>query len=167
MSNHIILKTIHGSKLYGLSHADSDHDIFIVRAGPGKAIQSVRDGIDRTEMGLDRFLQLVYSGSHQSCEALFSDEAEIHPAYKPMFRSIYLTSPDVSHKYRRTIKKFVFGDLKKRRHAVRLALNLKSIEIHGQFNPTLSDEQVKIVNAYAGNFQGDALFDKLMERALQ
>lgn len=155
----VILETVHGSHLYGLAHPGSDHDLFRVVYKRRKALVRFDGHEDHREFGLDKFLEYVYTGSHQSCEALFSPVAYIHPYYAPMFRSMRVTGSTVSSAYRRTIRAFSFGDEKKRRHAVRLALNLRDIQRCGRFNPRLSEQQRATVLSLASALSGDELFD--------
>lgn len=91
MPNAIILETVHGSHLYGLNHAGSDRDSFRVVAGSGRTIQRITGEDDITQMPLNRFLENVFHGSHQSCEALFSPLATIDPQYAPYFEGIRVT----------------------------------------------------------------------------
>jgi mono/diheme cytochrome c family protein len=55
--------------------------------------------------------------------------------------------------YYRTIRNFWEGDLKRRRHAVRLLLNLREAMGGGErrFNPTLTPEQIEYINWYVKN----------------
>lgn len=156
----VILETIHGSRLYGLAHEDSDEDVFKVVAHRNKALVSCRDGLDYREFSLHKFLEYVYNGSHQSCEALFSPVAYVHPFYEPMFRQMRVTGGTAFSAYRRTIRAFSHGDFKKRRHAVRLGLNLSELRAKGRFNPRLNASELSIVNDWAERYEGVELFDK-------
>jgi len=155
----VILDTIHGSRLYGLAHADSDHDIFRVVYIRRKALVRCRDGLDYREFGFDKFLEYVYNGSHQSCEALFSPVAVLDDRFAPMLRGMRVGGTEAHSAYRRAIKAFAHGDLKKRRHAVRLGLNLASIRATGRFNPRLSEAEIHTVRCMADRYEGDELFD--------
>lgn len=158
-----ILETVHGSYLYGLDHADSDEDLFRVVARRTKpkvhVYQRGNKQLDFTEFGLDDFLKNIYHGSPQSIEALFSPYAYMHPAYESMFRNMRVMGSGTHAAYRRTIKKFAYGDLKQRRHAVRLGYNLSELRRVGRFNPVLTDNQVIMVRAMAKVFEGDKLYD--------
>lgn len=154
-----ILVTIHGSHLYGLNHADSDLDFFRVVASRPRARVFVRGGFDYVEFGLDQYMENVFNGSHQSVEAMFSPLAYIHPQYRPMFDNIRVTGADAFARYRRTIHSFSHGDLKKRRHAVRLGFNLASLQETGRFNPVMTlDERYKAV-VLSQLYFGDSLYD--------
>ena len=154
-----VLVTIHGSHLYGLAHAESDLDFFRVVEGKGRTKMRVDGGFDLTKMPLGTFLKHVFDGSHQSVEAAFSPVAWVHPQYRPMFNNMVVTGADVFARYRRTIHSFSHGDLKKRRHAVRLGLNLADLRRSGRFNPVLTDEQKQYVLNFAEHYEGDELFD--------
>lgn len=156
---HTILETVHGSHLYGLNHSDSDRDFFRVVSGNDRTKHTIKGEIDITQMSLDRFLENVYKGSHQSCEALFSPLAGVDPKYRPMFAAIRVTGSDVFARYRRTIRAFSYGDSKKRRHAVRLGFNLSDLVRSGRFNPMLSDNQKMRVHALSKLYSGEYLYN--------
>lgn len=151
----VLLKTIHGSKLYNLSHENSDDDIYIVtERGPAKQKMSTEDGVttDIFLIGLDEFLHKVFRGTHQAIEALNSPVKEVAPEYASFFDGIRAYSPLIEETYDRTIRHLANGDTyKKRRHACRLALNLLELRRYGKFNPSLSARQVKLVNELATN----------------
>jgi hypothetical protein len=96
------------------------------------------------------------SGSHQSVEALFSTRKVWTPAGRgllPLIEGVRVTGGEVAHKYERTIKKFAHGPYKKRRHAARLALNLRGLREHGRFNPELTEEEkqyTRLMAEYSG-----------------
>lgn len=159
-----ILETIHGSRLYGLSHVGSDEDLFRVVRYRRKPLVSVRtrdDGsvLDYVEFGLDDFVKNVYNGSHQSCEALWSPYATIHPDYVEYLNNLRVTGADVFARYRRTIKAFSYGDLKKRRHAVRLGFNLSDLRKDGRFNPVLTEDQKYKTILLSQLYSGQSLYD--------
>jgi len=156
-----ILETVHGSHLYGLNYSGSDRDFFRVvsttRGGRTKA--TVKGDLDQVVMPLDRFLENIFSGSHQSCEALWSPVATVHPNYAPMFDNIRVTGADAFARYRRTIKAFTYGTEKQRRHAVRLGFNLMDLRTHGRFNPTLTPDQRTKVVVLSQLYWGESLYD--------
>lgn len=86
----IIFATIHGSYLYGTAHEHSDVDFYIV-VEEGKNLQKkYEDNTDVVKMNLERFLQLVWDGSHQAVEALCSPYTvwnDTHP-YMPMLQRL-------------------------------------------------------------------------------
>lgn len=156
----VILQTIHGSRLYGLNHADSDYDFFrVILKGSNKTMHKVTEEMDYTQMPLDRFLENVFHGSHQSCEALFSPVATIDPKYRPLFEAIRVTGEDAFARYRRTIHAFSYGTMKQRRHAVRLGFNLSDLRKYGRFNPQLTEDQKTKVAVISQLYWGQSLFD--------
>lgn len=154
-----ILVTIHGSRLYGLDHSDSDTDIFRVVASRKGARVIQRNSLDYREFGLDAFLKSVFNGSHQACEALFSPLAKIHPMYQPMFSGIRVTGEDVFSRYRRVIGMLSQGDAKMRRHAVRLGFCLADLRRAGRFNPVLTTDQRAKVMWLSELYRGQSLYD--------
>ena len=152
---HLLLKTINGSRLYGLSHAHSDYDYFEVYGwDKGRARQRIAGADDRTKAPYDRFMRYCEKGVPQYLEAMFSHKAEFDNM--PFDRRLYY-HPGMTNArdtYLRTIKSFWLSgvennDFKKKRHAMRLALNLRDLHMHGRFNPTLTPEQVEWVNYHA------------------
>lgn len=151
------LETIHGSKLYGLSHSNSDHDTYAVLSDASKryARQSIKGKDDIMLISLHRFLSLCDEGVPQALEALFSPYAKMDPRYAPMFRAFRIGATQMSIRYRRTILNFGFqaqeknadgeripaDTLKLRRHALRLCYNLSDGLRYGRFNPAFTPEQ--------------------------
>lgn len=163
----LIFSTVHGSHLYGLAHEGSDLDVYEVYEGKSLKLHQKTDGLDDSVRGtLDAFLVRAYTGSHQSVEALFSEQKQWAPGMHRMWGhyidNILIRGPEVFAKYERTIKKFSYGDFKRRRHAARLSLNLRSLREYGRFNPTLSQPEVVLCNAYAKTFEGDELCQQLI-----
>ena len=135
----VLLKTVHGSHLYGLNHEGSDLDYYIITSS-GNSKQSIKDGIDTNTVSFDKFVRLCFDGVPQALEAMFSQVAEIDEI--PYFRNGYRAGGSkVIDTYRRTIKSLSYDErhtVKYRRHAMRMALNLSDIVSYGRFNPTLS-----------------------------
>lgn len=157
-----LFRTIHGSRLYGLAHAGSDTDVFVVTSSsrPGARHGFLPDGTDCSTRGLDQFLAHAASGSHQNVEALFSPFKEWTVEglpYRPMIESMRVAGADVFDKYERTIRKFAHGDLKRRRHAARLALNLASLRATGRFDPVLPPQEAARITRLAQRLEGAAL----------
>lgn len=152
-----ILRTIHGSHLYGLAHMESDEDTFTVVEERRRARQNVNKetGIDSVVVGFPLFMARVEAGSHQSVEALFSRVKAVDPEYEAFFANYRVTSPEAFRAYERTITKFAhWGDIKRQRHAIRLAFNLRDLRSKGRFNPTLHPAQVRAVKLF-GETQED------------
>lgn len=154
-----IFETVHGSHLYGLAHAGSDADLFIVYADDRKMLQEMHGDDDITTSGLRDFLDKALGGSHQSLEALFSPvKVWSDLRYYSMLEGLRVPAGPVREKYRRTIHRFSFGDFKRRRHALRLALNLRDLTLHGRFNPRLLPEQAEMITEMAEQHEGEALY---------
>jgi len=162
-----LFRTVHGSRLYGLNTPDSDYDQFIVTMEDnGKSSHRVDSSgrFDTVRVGWRTWLEHAESGSHQSVEALFSTRKTWSDGggwLQPMVENMYITGPDVIHKYKRTITKFCYGPFKKRRHAVRLSLNMRDLRWRGRFDPQLTTAQIYYVNHMA-QYEGGELADWLL-----
>jgi hypothetical protein len=167
MADDVVFSTVHGSRLYGFAHERSDFDTFTVDLSRSiKTRQTIDDdGNDRVRVGVWHFLDLATSGSHQSVEALFSPVKEWGPAadqYRPMLEHMHIGGADVTSKYERTIRRFAHGDFKRRRHAVRLALNLEDLRFSGRVTSVrLSPWRAAYCADLATKFKGDALARRL------
>lgn len=173
----VIFSTIHGSRLYGLDHADSDYDTYTVVTNDhkfdtdadlrlGQHVRSFADAPDKDDVvvTLNTFMKRVNKGSHQACEALFSQEkvlGEGWVTWGPLLNAVRVTSPDAFHAYERTIRKFAFGDFKRRRHAIRLATDLHYLRETGTFNPRKPSLWVEFANKRASEASGNALLREL------
>lgn len=142
----LLLRTQHGSNLYGLAHAGSDEDWFEVHTGKFKTKHNNdhATGLDVVRMSLDRFLTNASVGSHQSLEAMWSRKAEVD--LMPWRFNFHPDLGQSHERYLRTVKKFAADpSRKKQRHAWRLKLNLSDLMNYGHFNPTLDPEQREMV----------------------
>lgn len=161
-----VFRTVHGSHLYGLAHERSDQDTYIVTASPLPLARQTIDGDDdRFVVGVYAFLRKALSGSHQSLEAVFSPYkqfTEAGAAWAPLIDGVRVTSGDAMYKYERTIRRFSFGDFKRRRHAVRLSFNLASLRAGGRFCPVMTDEQIDEANRLATDHSGAELAHHLV-----
>lgn len=151
----VLLKTIHGSHLYGLSHAGSDEDWYTVvsrhKRGAKKkyAKQNITDGVDNMKVDLSTFVHFCQEGVPQALEALFAPEPEVDllTAYRWSYR---VNTANVTRTYRRTMRNFAMDDsLKKRRHACRLAINLGTMLREGRFNPRMTEGEIADANHFA------------------
>lgn len=156
----LIFSTPHGSVLYGLNHAGSDRDMMYVHDDHRRARQRVVDGEDYVNVGLGDFLAKATGGAHQYLEALFSPMKIYHnSSYRPMLESYRVPAGWIRGKYMRTIRHFSYGDtLKRRRHALRLALALNHMAIDGRFNPQLDPRVAHRITKLAEEFSGDGLY---------
>lgn len=162
MKDKMIFSTIHGSKLYGLDHGESDTDLYEVYEGASTTLTHRKDeDLDIVSGSLTAFLLRAYSGSHQSCEALFSPVKEWQPGMEAkwgaMIANVVIAGGDVYEKYERTIRNFCYGTHKERRHAVRLSYNLQELRQVGRFNPVLDWGQAMFADAMAGYYRDDEL----------
>lgn len=162
VTKQLIFRTVHGSHLYGLAHEDSDRDVYEVYEGSDTGLRhSISGEVDTVRGSLHAFISRAETGSHQSCEALFSRKKEWAPGmfekWGPYIESFRVVGGDVFEKYERTIRKFCYLDFKRRRHAVRLYLNLKELRKTGQFDPTLGTLAASLATLIAKQRAGDDL----------
>jgi predicted nucleotidyltransferase len=151
----ILLRTIHGSHLYGLAHAGSDKDIYEViqtkRTARKRNIkQTIVNGIDKTTVDLSTFMHMVDECVPQALEALWTPVAEIDKIHE--FRTQYrVNRAKMKDVYIRTALNFAKSEHKKqRRHAIRLLLNLGAALEYGKFNPQLSNMDKFILESSMG-----------------
>ena len=142
----LLFSTVHGSRLYGLAHAESDFDRFEVYGWiKSRGRQKMYGREDVTKTSFDRFMRYCDKGVPQYLEAMFSEMAtEDHIPY--IRKNYHVNMTNVRDIYARTIKAFwMRGEeetsMKMRRHALRLLENLHSMESTGRFNPTLTEAQ--------------------------
>lgn len=158
----VLFKTVHGSRLYGLAHENSDEDFYTIISKPpvdrsyGRqhkaryAKQTIIDGEDSVVLDFGTWIEQCKSGVPQALEAMFSNMAvEDHISD---FRRSWRAGNDTYDRYFRTIKSFAMSDndpFKRRRHSLRLALNLNELGRTGRFNPTLSKEDADYITRRA------------------
>lgn len=167
-----IYTTIHGSHLYGLNHAGSDEDYYSIVYGDGnrsnaarnKTKQTIINGIDTVKVSLNHFMQLARDGSHQALEAMFSEKT--YGDSLEGLRKNYYVGTEIFSIYERTIRNFALSnDFKRRRHGLRLMLNLNEMVERGRFNPTLTAEEAKtITDKTNGTF--DQYFDYINQNSI-
>lgn len=151
----VLFKTVHGSRLYGLHHADSDYDFYTVvskvRTARAKyARQTIIDGVDSTVVDFGTWLHQCEIGVPQALEAMFSTQALEDKI--PAFRQGYVAGTGVWERYLRTIKSFALDEenkFKKKRHALRLAVNFARMRGAGRFNPTLNNHEKQQISILA------------------
>lgn len=162
-----LLKTLHGSRLYGLSTPESDFDWFTVvskvRTNRRKyAKQTLKGSQDNNVVDLSTFMLGCEKGVPQYLEAMFSPLDTVNGL---PFRSSYRAGTEALNTYLRTMKSFCMADTyKTRRHAVRLAFNLRDLARYGRFNPVLTSEQRHYANLY-GHCYAEPLYDYLRKFA--
>ena len=165
MSAKVLFSTCHGSRLYGLSHANSDYDYYTVTdAGSAKAHQSIKELDDTFTVGLGTWMEMCKKGVPQALEAMFSQKEEFDNI--GFIRKNYVSGISATDTYLRTIKALCYdGTYKAKRHSLRLALNLYDLQRSGRFNPTLSPNEVDFVSDKA-NRDSDAVYATAMNIAL-
>lgn len=142
-----VFTTLHGSRLYGLHTDESDWDYYtVISSGENKTY--IDGDLDHRVITFDTFLEQIDRGVPQALEALFSPVqvwSGREDFLKPIlyrFRAGYVTYST----YRRTIKAFALHEnLERRKHVVRLALNLNGLVKNRRFNPVLTAEELKLV----------------------
>lgn len=157
-----LLLTVHGSHLYGMNHAGSDLDYYRVLAvEPQRNIQGdirkknathvVEGNNDNAVFDFKTFAIHAYNCVPQALEAMYSPLATIDAigAYRLGFRASVQT---MSVKYIHAIEKFSNFEFKKRRHALRYALNLnEAINNNGRFSPVLSENDKLMISEMAAS----------------
>ena len=165
----VLFKTRHGSYLYGLNHADSDEDFYTVVNRPrGRrhkwAKQTIINGEDSMVLDLPTWLKLCDKGVPQALEAMFAPNPLVDNL-APL-RNAYRAGGPVRETYARTITNFVKdGEFKRRRHALRLSLNLRDLMRYGRFNPVVKPHQKMWMDTVAKVLGDDDLLDLAFETA--
>ena len=145
MTTGFILRTIHGSHLYGTNHAGSDVDWYEIWL-TGKNNQAVVNGVDTTKVNLETFVRLIDKGVPQAIEALFSPYSVYNVEWRPFLSALQPNVANARHTYRRTIKsQFLAGTPKKIKHAIRLSWNIMELETSGWYNPRLDQEHLDML----------------------
>jgi len=148
----ILFKTVHGSRLYGLSHENSDWDYYTVidkvkTAKAKYATHKIVDDVDSLVVDFGTWIDLCQKGVPQALEAMFSQMPIVDEIAD--FRASFVAGTNYDA-YLRTIKALSFGDtFKHKRHAIRLALEMRDMRATGRFNPTLTPVYVDLVNSLA------------------
>jgi len=166
----VLFKTVHGSRLYGLAHAGSDEDFYTVvskvkTARAKYAKQSIVDGVDSVVIDFGTWIGQCQAGVPQALEAMFSEQA-LEDKIEP-FRKGFTVGTQAWERYLRTIKSFALDEenqFKKKRHALRLAVNLASIRQYGRFNPTLTNSEIMQINILA-QYEPDHVYKHALDIA--
>lgn len=149
----VLYKTIHGSRLYGLAHKDSDDDYYVVTPTVYtkkklNAQHKIDGDLDTVTVDFASFVQMAENGVPQALETMFSQQSK-SDFFEEYRASWFASDPRVIDRYIRTIKSFSLEDGSKRekyhRHALRLSLNLEQLVYTGRFNPTLDKSDVRMV----------------------
>jgi len=153
----VLLKTVHGSRLYGLEHANSDDDYYVVTPTQNtkkqlNAKHKIDGDLDTVTTDFASFVQMCNNGVPQALETMFSKKT-VSPFFEEYRQSWFAADPTVVSRYLRTIKSFSLEEGAKqekyRRHALRLSLNLDELVNTGRFDPTLSKQNVSLVKRLA------------------
>lgn len=155
----LLFSTPHGSHLYGTAHSASDEDFFEVyenrigriKARFAKQKISGKDDVLRTD--LSTFMQYAKKGVPQYLEAMYSDMATVDLIGTPFRYSFRPDLWEAIHTYRRTItalynRGLEENDDKFKRHAWRLAFNLRYIERGMKVSPLLSPDELLWINDF-------------------
>lgn len=160
----VLFKTVHGSHLYGLAHAGSDEDYFVVIAKESShrrkryATQNIVNGVDTTTVDLGTFLVGCQKGVPQYLEAMMSQVPEVD-LIAPL-RAGFVASSGVYDTYLRTMKSLALQDtFKEKRHALRLAINMRDLRLSGRFNPRLGPHAVAAATAMAEHCDGEFVYE--------
>lgn len=153
MEKTVLFKTVHGSRLYGLNHADSDEDFYTVvdkvkTARAKWAKQTIVGDEDTMMLDFGTWIGQCQNGVPQALEAMFSEMALVDELAD--FRAGFRVSTGAQERYLRTITSFCMTqDPKRKRHGLRLALNMYDFRRAGRFNPTLTPNEVDWVTEQA------------------
>jgi len=154
----VLLDTVHGSRLYGLAHAGSDYDRYIVVSerpgGKGAGNKPYRwanhdnaGSSDVVTVDLHTFLDMASKGVPQALEAMFAPAPDVD-LIAPLRAGFRAVGPEVMGTYCRTIKSFALaGEPKRRRHALRLSRNLRELMHSGRFDPRLDVDTAALMTA--------------------
>lgn len=178
MKTKTVLRTLHGSHLYGLSRPDSDYDYYEIydflnqRYRPRKqAQQRIDDDLDEVKISLERFKSICFKGVPQAVEVLFSPSEtwvyengwlDISAQIKSELRN---HMPAILDTYRRTALNFFYStkDLeKKQRHAFRLLLNATELKSTGVMHSRLDKEQVELICWLTTSFNSEEKFKDMV-----
>jgi hypothetical protein len=153
MEKTVLFKTVHGSRLYGLNHADSDEDFYTVvdkvRTARAKfARQTILDNEDTMMVDFGTWLGQCVNGVPQALEAMFSNMPLVDNL--GAFRAGYRVSTGAHERYLRTITSFCMTqDPKRKRHGLRVALNMFDMRASGRFDPTMTPNEIDWATEYA------------------
>lgn len=146
MEKTVLFKTIHGSRLYGLHHENSDEDFYTVvdkvkTARARYAKQTIVGQDDTMMVDFGTWLGMCVNGVPQALEAMFSQHVIVDQIED--FREGYRVSSGALERYLRTITSFCMTqDPKRKRHGLRLALNAYDFQRAGRFNPSLTPNEI-------------------------
>lgn len=167
--NTLVLKTIHGSHLYGTARLTSDIDMYTVTVDgtTRQKIMTTPNGVelDQQNFNLETYMSMLNKGVPQALEALFSPTATFGEEYGAYLQNFRVNRYRANETYQSTIlaqiklanKNMADETMinKKLRHGLRLILNNETLLQHGRFNPVLSRQQKKTIETIMNS--GEAL----------
>lgn len=147
MRGNIVVASITGSRLYGVSTPDSDYDYVIVSPTATKNSRITSGEIDASVWTPETYLNLLHRSVPQSYEINRSPYAMWSPQWEPFFHAIH---PD-AHELRRKFLslKNTQGVEKQRKHAARTAIMALKICAYGTASPVLTPLESSAVIACA------------------
>ena len=178
MKTTVILRTQHGSHLYGLARPDSDYDYYEIydflnkRYRPKKQTkQRIIEDLDEVKISLERFTDTCFKGVPQSVEVLFSPPEcwVVENGWLDISAQIKLELgnhiPAILETYKRTALNFFYSTKdqeKKRRHAFRLLLNANELRASGEMHTRLDASQIKLINELTTSFYSEEEFKDMV-----
>lgn len=147
----LLLRTVHGSRLYGLAHENSDYDwYFVYDVELNRGNQSVHGDYDETVVPVRLFMEQLAEGMPKALEAFFSPFAERSPVLQELHRSYRVGATAAIRGTRRVMRAYARDTgFKNQRHALRSTLQLRDMMEYGRFNPVLTPERIALLNREA------------------
>lgn len=158
----MLFSTPHGSHLYGLATPTSDYDTYTVldkqrNSSPKYAHQTINGLADDYVIDFDTWLLYCSKGTPQALEAMFS-QVPTHDDIAAL-RAGYRVGTAVIPGYLHVIKESCYTEtFKNKRHALRLAMNLKTLREFGRFDPAMTEEEKAFANEHA-NMEPDDVYE--------
>jgi predicted nucleotidyltransferase len=146
----VLFKTIHGSRLYGLSHENSDYDYYVVvdKMDRLKSQHEIVDDVDTTTVDLGMWIDQCQRGTPQALEAMFSEKPDVDNV--PDLRRDFKAGSHSFFTFLRVIKSLQgWDDFKHKRHMIRLAYEAQDLARYGRFNPTMTPLRIETANELA------------------
>lgn len=176
MKTKVVLRTIHGSWLYGLATMQSDHDYYEIydfmnhRYRPKKqSMQRIQDDSDEVKISLERFTDICFKGVPQALEVLYAPQEawlidnDWHVIADKLKLDLQNHMSTVLDTYRRTALNFFHSKTdKRRRHAFRLLINARELKESGSMHSRLHASQIKQINELTNCFYAEQQFKDML-----